>query len=173
MSRLKDLLNLSHVPRWCITPVLKPQSVAEHSYRVAIIATEIARQVHVDIREVVAWALVHDAPESYTGDIPSPFKHFLRDRNVNIDAPSVILCPWLDKEMPSGALIVCIVKLADSIEALSWISAYGVAEKCRYNGDRIDQQLRERIHREAAEAEKTYSVPFIYAVSSVLGEVAP
>lgn len=59
---------LSRIPRFCghtITEV--PYSVAQHSIAVA-------NQIPVTDRRIQMLALLHDAAEVYTGDIPSPIK---------------------------------------------------------------------------------------------------
>jgi hypothetical protein len=99
-------LRLSFVPRWCIVKTTKTQSVAEHSYNVAVIAEKLCRVIGLGDAETgmaVREALFHDKYEVYTGDIPSPAKH--REEK---DA----ICP----------LLSLIVKLADLIEAYIFIS---------------------------------------------------
>jgi 5'-deoxynucleotidase YfbR-like HD superfamily hydrolase len=167
---LKDLLQLSYVPRWVITPVNRQQTVAEHSFRVAVIAWSIARRIPElisgfnDIEVLLKWALVHDATESYTGDIPSPAKDFYDDRRA-----VALLTPWLENLVPMDLKIHNVVKLADSIEALSWLTQFGGGERSRFTGEDIELTLRQRIHRESrAMGEEVYT-----AVKQVLGEVAP
>lgn len=80
---LTDALALSHVPRWAIVRHSRPQSVADHSYRVAIIARELVRRLNwenrdgLDVNRLVWLALIHDLDESLTGDIPTPAKRLL------------------------------------------------------------------------------------------------
>jgi 5'-deoxynucleotidase YfbR-like HD superfamily hydrolase len=190
MSRLTDLLHLSHVPRWTITPMSKPQSVAEHSFRVGVIAVEIFRRLerytaphtphYFAVNSeglVMRWAMIHDVAEAYTGDIPSPLKSKLRDRGVNIDAIDFELCPWLSFEEESMPKIVkVIVKLADSIEALSWVMAYGDGAKNLYDntGAKIEDSLYVRIIEESRTAGVELKIPaLLEMIWSVLIEIAP
>ena len=54
---------LQHVPRWAIIRTLRQQSVAEHSYYVAIYATAIAKLLSMrtqDINWITQYSLTHD-----------------------------------------------------------------------------------------------------------------
>jgi putative hydrolase of HD superfamily len=66
-GRLKD------TPRagWALRGVSAPESVAEHSWRMALLALVLAPRVHppVDAARCLALALVHDLAESLVGDI--------------------------------------------------------------------------------------------------------
>lgn len=126
-SRIKDLLNLSNVPRWSIIPTLRPQSVAEHSYNVAVICMELCRylsDVALHPNRVIAWALVHDGPEAETGDVPYTAKVQL-DRKAWGETERN-LCPWYDNNglKPSEAALV---KIADKMEEIIFLSYWGVA----------------------------------------------
>src|SRR5690606_20843295 len=74
---LTDALRASDVVRWQIVRVLKGQSVAEHSFNVALIALELADRLKVDRGEVLHYAILHDLPEVLTGDIPTPTKRVI------------------------------------------------------------------------------------------------
>ncbi len=115
------MLNLSYVKRWVITDNLREISVAEHSYRVAVIAmalietyrsiifateTIAAAGTHPYINSdwVIRSCLCHDVEEAYTGDVPGPDKDKTK--------------PWPDpRTMDKGAIVV---KLADIIETWTW-----------------------------------------------------
>lgn len=78
----RELRDLAFVPRWVIARTIRGQSVAEHSFYVAVYADEIARiigwpgsnQVGDCRLELMRAALWHDAEECCTGDIPGPAK---------------------------------------------------------------------------------------------------
>ena len=66
MERLKD------APRHCWTTGGRRESVAEHSWRVSLMAMLMADEFPgVDIDKVVRMCLVHDIGEAITGDIPT------------------------------------------------------------------------------------------------------
>lgn len=54
---------------WALKGVSEPESVAEHSFRVAFIAMILAERYKGDQLKMIKMALVHDLGESYIGDI--------------------------------------------------------------------------------------------------------
>jgi putative hydrolases of HD superfamily len=64
---------------WIDRGVDQPESVADHSYRVALMTLVVGtRDPDIDVERAVRLALVHDLPESLTGDI-TPFDDRLND----------------------------------------------------------------------------------------------
>jgi putative hydrolase of HD superfamily len=63
--------HLKLVPRsgWWVAGIRDPESVAEHSYRVALIAYVLATLEGADPARVVLAALFHDLPETRTTDL--------------------------------------------------------------------------------------------------------
>ncbi len=78
----RDYLNILHVaerlkdtPRHCTTSNRRPESVAEHSWRVSLMALLLRSEFpQADIDRVVDMCLVHDLGECFTGDIPAFLK---------------------------------------------------------------------------------------------------
>ncbi|MBR6046456.1 MAG: HD domain-containing protein [Ruminococcus sp.] len=65
-ERLKD------TPRHCTTSKGRTESVAEHSWRVSLMALFLRNEFpDVDIDRVVNMCLIHDLGECFTGDIPT------------------------------------------------------------------------------------------------------
>jgi 5'-deoxynucleotidase YfbR-like HD superfamily hydrolase len=64
---------LKRLPRagWLMVGVERPESVAEHSFRAAIIGIILASLQGADIGRTASLCLLHDSPESRIGDIPS------------------------------------------------------------------------------------------------------
>jgi hypothetical protein len=172
MLKLRDLLALSHTPRWTTHPIHRPQSVAEHSYRVTVIAKALLDEMHVDAVDAygtIIWALVHDGPEAKTGDIPSPLKSVLgRDALYAFEKQ---ICPWYTKPLPNSCATV-VVGLADTIEALSWIKHYGHGLRDRFDDEQIEHQLQRRIWTDAEEQEKNF-VGIKEAVKKIMHTVCP
>lgn len=68
-ERLKD------TPRHCTTSKRRTESVAEHSWRISLMAFLLRREFpELDIDRVVDMCLIHDLGECFTGDIPSFLK---------------------------------------------------------------------------------------------------
>lgn len=92
-------LRASLIRRWAIIDMAREQSVAEHSFNVAMIARKIAETMGFSeeaVNKIMVRALDHDWPEEiYTGDVPSPCKE--RHSDINTED---------------------IVKVADMIESL-------------------------------------------------------
>jgi len=123
-SELNDLLALSHVPRWAIVAHSKPQSVADHTFRVMVIALSLSRLLNIDLsRSAILDILYHDADESRSGDVPAPFK----DRYPLPRAWET--CPWLNEHARRDDVSAeqrTIIVLADLIEAYTFIHRWGV-----------------------------------------------
>jgi 5'-deoxynucleotidase YfbR-like HD superfamily hydrolase len=143
-NRMLDLLRLQYVPRWGICKMGRTQTVAEHAFNVAVIAREIARYLKVDAQwsSVLNWALDHDGPESFTGDLPSTLKHHMNRvelREIEYDA-----CPWyelVDAQVDDQTRNI--VDLADVIEAVLYAN-----EWCRDAIVMVD--VRDHFHRTMA-----------------------
>jgi len=69
LQRLKLMRAAARVERFHVTPTLHCQTVGEHSFGVMTILFEVAEKPSF---ELIIAALVHDAPEVLTGDIPAP-----------------------------------------------------------------------------------------------------
>ncbi len=139
-SKLEEALTLSHVPRWAIVEVHKPQTVAEHSYRTAVFAVELAERISkanalivMDMVKVMSYALFHDAEEAHSGDIPTPFKQSLAEKyHVEWDN---------DRGAKGDGIEGAIVNMADTVEAITYLTRYGQARNGRVSTFLQDQAL--------------------------------
>ena len=77
-----ELGQLKRTPRsgWSLTGVAQPESVAEHSYRTALIAYALAVEEGLNAPHAACLALVHDTAEARVGDL-----HHLARRSVDWD----------------------------------------------------------------------------------------
>ena len=88
-ERLKD------TPRHCTTTKRRTESVAEHSWRISLMAFLLKHEFpDVDINRVVDMCLIHDLGECFTGDIPTFIKTD-KDRDVE----DSLLSQWV-KTLP-------------------------------------------------------------------------
>lgn len=137
-DRTIDLLGLDDVHRWVVIKTARLQNVAEHSYNVSVIAMEIAERLGVGkvsyvMCEVLRWAIMHDAPETYTGDIDGKLKREHTPVYEAIKKAERIAFPWYaaeDESIPILARII--VKTADTIEAATFIKQWGVGERAAH-----------------------------------------
>ncbi len=89
LAFLTELMRLKSVPRigWLLRGVRDVESVAAHTYGVAVIAmllADLARAAgrKVDPERVLRMALLHDLTEARTGDLPSTIKKYFGKKNV-------------------------------------------------------------------------------------------
>jgi 5'-deoxynucleotidase len=79
-AMIGEFSRLRNVVRYSGRATIRPETVAEHSYFVAVIAGAIAREYmwlsnkRLDLTKVYEMSLVHDIEEVTFGDIPSPAK---------------------------------------------------------------------------------------------------
>lgn len=76
---------LNLIERWSLLFSTKKENVKEHSFDVAIIAQNLvaidARMFngHLDAAQAAVFGLYHDMAEIFTGDLPTPVKHFCKE----------------------------------------------------------------------------------------------
>jgi putative hydrolases of HD superfamily len=70
---LHEMGQLKRLPRagWQFAGVPNPESVAEHSFRVAIVGIALATLEGADVGRTAALCITHDSPESRVGDVPA------------------------------------------------------------------------------------------------------
>lgn len=126
----EQVMRLSNLKRWGIVEMSREQSVAEHSYNVAMISAYIVDQLPNEVKTaqlreiVINWSLVHDLPELVTGDIPTPIKELIR---TSLDGAEEDLFPQLmnyKKGHSSLAMAVC--KAADLMDAIQYARKFCV-----------------------------------------------
>jgi 5'-deoxynucleotidase YfbR-like HD superfamily hydrolase len=70
---LYEMGHLKHLNRagWLLLGIPQPESVAEHSFRVAVVGMTLATLEGADVGRTAALALMHDTHETRIGDVPS------------------------------------------------------------------------------------------------------
>ena len=85
-ERLKDTL------RHCTTSKRRIESVAEHSWRTALMVMLLKYEfTDVDIEKVIRMCLIHDMGECFTGDIPT----FIKTKNDR-ENEDTLLYKWIE-----------------------------------------------------------------------------
>ena len=142
MLTISQQLRLFHVKRWGMVMVSREQSVAEHSYNVALIARDIINRLPDSVFngiprsqymvEATEYALHHDMLEVLTGDTPTPYKRILKDRLGETALDKVGMHLDLDLhnffKKYEGTLSARVVGVADLMEAAKYISMFGVGD---------------------------------------------
>lgn len=65
VGRLKEIKRTG----WKLSGIKNPESVAEHSFMLALIALVLAKPLKLNAEKCISLALIHDLPEIITGDI--------------------------------------------------------------------------------------------------------
>jgi 5'-deoxynucleotidase YfbR-like HD superfamily hydrolase len=123
----RELRELSFVPRWSIVRTIKTQSVAQHSFYVALYAGQVADIIKwpCDRGVLLKYALYHDMDEVFMSDIPGPVKRATINQEqkndfVNIEMSKRFGSDWIiggegprDVGVPSAKEIIKVADLLD------------------------------------------------------------
>lgn len=144
-----DIINVSGVKRWHMLKMDRQQTLAEHQYLVAMMATKMFYDCVVPARSVderdsiqrtafavLSEALIHDIHETKSGDTPANPKALARCKELlgGLDLGDMIQADYWDQkaeshkapkaERTSGA-VVRFVKIIDKFEALCFFALNG------------------------------------------------
>ncbi|MBI6882878.1 YfbR-like 5'-deoxynucleotidase [Pseudomonas putida] len=139
---IANVANSVNVKRWGSVPTLDKPSIAEHSYLVTMYCRYLGAVIAPDMTDaekllMTDLALVHDLPEVKTGDMATPIKRYLESMFPKGESPldlieERICAPYADlREQTRGTCLAVIVKLADILEALHFITNNGKGEVTR------------------------------------------
>ena len=122
----REYRDLAHVPRWGIMPVIKRQSVAEHSYFVTLYAYHICEALNLEgpiVTATLKHCVEHDRSEVYTSDIPGPVKRAVgkeaHDAYVKAEDPKRFTTP----DGSGNKVAVAIRKLADLMDEYAYLTS--------------------------------------------------
>jgi hypothetical protein len=119
-----DFLKASYISRWCIVNTTKQQSIAEHMYRVWVLArawgpdcglTDLEQRVAEEV------ALTHDLAEIRIGDVPTPVKQNPFIKETLDEMEKTIYSP-----VPMTPKVKQFVKGCDIAEAILFLKHHGV-----------------------------------------------
>ena len=152
---LADLARSGHVTRWHSVRTSRDQTLAEHHYMVTRISNKLAKEIlgpaltDSHLLQIMEYASLHDTPELLMGDLPSPLKQHI-ERIAGDNNPLEIIeqeiAPWLFKmkqEMHQEHLLI--VKLADIIDALVFITIEGIGDHARKVIQILNTMLAEKL----------------------------
>jgi 5'-deoxynucleotidase YfbR-like HD superfamily hydrolase len=146
---------LAFVERWNVAPRLHRQSVAEHSYFVALYAFEITVALgrHAILGDILPLALCHDLGEIVTGDMPGPAKRAIVDP-VRLKEYEDDFLSEVGMDYEPGEMDKAIIKAADTIEAWFWLAM----EVARGN-----QLMRDELYTAMGRARKACKALDVYS----------
>lgn len=138
---LAERMRTAHVNRWQIVRTARQQTLAEHLYLVRVLTVAFCRAAHlseVETQLAEQWALEHDVPEVKTGDINTPIKDAVRRAVPEGDPIKTIelsmsssYADLYNRVKTDWPHLRQIVKLADIVEAISFITIEGLGAHAR------------------------------------------
>jgi hypothetical protein len=118
ITRILNVLESGEVQRFHAVPSVPSQSVAQHAWGVAILASFVKKDPRP---EFILHALSHDMAELYTGDIPFTTKREVPGMNELLDGAEQVYYRSHLFDLPritKGEKLV--LKLCDMLEGLRW-----------------------------------------------------
>ena len=165
---IDDALRLSIVKRWGIIDMMKTQSVAEHSYNVAVIATALADSRGWDDHKIAMLgmvAIIHDINEVFTGDLPTTLKRGVLGDFIRIYERNNLPGPDLEEVLETEEYHI--LKIADCVDALYIVQRYCIDVKKEYVWDYVFTDLL--THCEACEMNVLHMKQLFAKLSLVWG----
>lgn len=121
---------LKRLPRagWLMLGIQHPESVAEHSFRVAVTGIMLAALQGADVGRTASLCLLHDSPETRVGDIPSIGRAYVSTMKAEAvsshqaaslpEAPSHVIQGLVQEYEAENTIEAQIAHDADKIETL-------------------------------------------------------
>lgn len=150
--KLSDRLRAQYVQRWSTVHLTHRQSLAEHSFNVAMIAMDLSSRIFGEhpaglLDQIVRYALVHDLDEVITGDIPTPTKQRLLRHDPAIRG--ILEESFGSASIPADpeSLTMKIVKLSDLMESAFHVKQHGDGIHARQVAGEVESILLDTIAR--------------------------
>lgn len=163
----RDLLRAPVTSRWHTVPTLRSQDLASHSHQVGMIAEAILMEFNpaATFQEkylVLKYAQLHDLPEIFMGDMPTPMKKYLKSELPGFATalksmeealvPELVLIQEQMNEFPHLA-VIC--KSADLIEAIHFFSLFHSVDEKQKNA--VLKKLQNQLYQEKIKARQHLS----------------
>ncbi len=145
------------VPRWSIVHTIQKQSVAEHSFRVALMVPRIYKWLWgLDASiELQRAALLHDQEESFTGDIPAPAKGPMGYSKEGVEQRYK---PFINESFNLDHYEKAVIKIADLIEGVYFMQWETLLGNCSVYWIRDDLVARLRDTMEQCNAHNEFNI---------------
>ncbi len=156
---LAHVRRMGHIKRWHLVNTTRQQTLAEHSFMVAIIVARMMQKLGFDMTAAM-WrqAMFHDVAEIAIGDIPTPAKKLISGPAVTRAEQRIGRAiqdefPWAGAVEPSFAneSFMAVLDCADVMEAFLWIRENGAGEQAKRASDQLALALTERVERWAGD----------------------
>ena len=183
------IARMKYIGRWGLMRSTVPENIQEHSHMVAVLAHALAvirRDKFggtVDPGHVAAVALYHDAPEIFTGDLPTPVKYHSEEIKGAYRQVENLACNMLLDTLPDelrGAYEPLLTgetqeRLHDIVKAADKLSAYikCIEERKAGNNEFLsaEKQNREQLEANPLPEVKYFMEHFIPAFELTLDEL--
>jgi len=154
----RDISRSAIVTRWHMVQTLRSQSLSSHLYLVTMFSLILINKAFgsyhpngLNRELVMEYALTHDLPEVITGDIPTPLKNRIRSMGggeiLNTMEDGVDERITYLRKKAKGTAEGTIVKLADLIEAISYLNGYGKGNHARLVEELLTIDLKELVNK--------------------------
>ena len=149
-ERLKD------TPRHCTTTQRRTESVAEHSWRISLMALLLRNEFpEADMDKVVRMCLIHDLGECFTGDIPTFVK-----TDADRDVEDSLLARWVRSLPPEvSAELAALFREMDAQET--------VESKIYKSLDKLEALIQHNESPLDTWSENEYGLNKVYAFDTV------
>jgi hypothetical protein len=153
---VETIVRMQGIRRWHMIPVLREQTLAEHSFNVAALHYVIRMRLDPSggyAHPMAGAALFHDIEEAFTGDIPTPTKKFL---SGHTELREMTVHPTFDFQ-EGDTFDQMLLKICDLADGIRHIKHFGIGQPAKHAEIGLREQygkVCDRIHK--ITVEETY-----------------
>ncbi len=158
---MRDIARSGHVTRWHSVRTARDQTLAEHSYMVAMISREIAKQVYGkkltcdDMLLLLEYSLTHDSAEILVSDIGTPMKRKIEevcakhgmDSPIDMIEAEIVPDVFEMKDKMKDTALPYIAKISDILDALIFIKDEGVGKLAVTVEKKLERMLDSKLYK--------------------------